>query len=80
MAWGQNMEGVPNDMGKYYVQRGTVQRQEDLNLGLESTGMQDTHNVAEDWNSKDTGSYGSSTSRPLVPPRAPSRLASGNGA
>ena len=88
MAWGdQNMEGLPNDMGRYYVERGTVQRQQDMGLGLQSTGMHginehDVGTVSQDRDSKGI-SYGSSTtatqaSRPLVPPRSPSRLASGN--
>lgn len=90
MAWGdQNMEGVPDDMGKFYVQRGTVQRQQDMGLGLQSTGMHgidhDIGPVPVDRDSKGV-SYGSSTtptqgtqaSRPSVPPRSPSRLASGN--
>jgi hypothetical protein len=63
----QNMENMA--MGKYYVQRGTVQRQEDLALGLQSTNMHDMESIlAED------------KAFPSVPPRSPSRLGSGNDA
>jgi hypothetical protein len=83
MPWGDpNMEGVPNDMGRFYVQRGTVQRQQEMGLGLQSTGMHDVEPVPADRDSKGI-SYGSSitptqASRPSVPPRSPSRVANGN--
>ncbi|KAG0646823.1 hypothetical protein D0Z07_6170 [Hyphodiscus hymeniophilus] len=72
---GQNMDEEPR-MSKYYVQRGTVQRQQDLGLGLESSGM---HGFQHDKVAKGN-SHGSSSapSRPSVPPRSPSRLGSGN--
>ena len=72
------MQGVPNDMGKFYVQRGTVQRQEDLGLGLQSTAMHDIEPAPEEWYSKGASAGSSGPSRPLVPPRSPSRLGSRN--
>jgi hypothetical protein len=72
------MEGMPNDMGKYYVQRGTVQRQQDLGLGLQSTGMHDIEPAPEHRYSKGVSAGSSAPSRPSVPPRSPSRLGSGN--
>ena len=76
MVWDD--QSVPNDMGRFYVQRGTVQRQQDLGLGLHNTGMHEIQNAPPDRDSKNTASYGSTASRPSVPPRSPSRLASGN--
>lgn len=70
-----SMSGVPNPTGKYYVKRGTLQRQEDLGLGLQSTGMHDDHIAGggEDSVPK-TASPG-----PEIPARSPSRVLRGGG-
>jgi hypothetical protein len=62
-------------MGKFYVKRGTIQRQEDLGLGLQSTGMQEIQRAPP----SEGGSMGTGTPpyRPSVPPRSPSRIISG---
>ena len=72
------MSGVPDDLGRYYVKRGTLQRQEDLGLGLQSTGMHEVQNPhAGDLDAKSVP-YSSTASGPSIPPRSPSRLAQGN--
>ncbi len=80
------MGGIPSDMGKYYVQRGTVQRQEDLNLGLASANMNDAeteteteHGMVErDSNGVSFISSGP-PSRPSVPPKSPIRVTAREG-
>ena len=74
------MSGVPNDMGRFYVKRGMIQRQEDLGLGLQSTGMHRAEVQAGQPADLDTKSvpYSSTASGPSIPPRSPSRLAQGN--
>ena len=68
-------QSVPSDMGKYYVKRGMVQRQEDLGLGLQSTGMHEIQRAP----ASEGRSMGTRTPpyRPSVPPRSPSRIISG---
>ena len=68
-------QSVPSDMGKFYVKRGTVQRQEDMGLGLQSTGMEEIQRAPL----SEGGSMGTRTPpyRPSVPPRSPSRIISG---
>ena len=65
-------------MGKFYVQRGTVHRHDDLGLGLESSTVQGDDAVlpATQSRASEGASYGSSSSpsRPSVPPRSPSRV------
>lgn len=65
-------------MGRFYVKRGTLQRQEDLGLGLQSTGMHEVQNPhPADLDTKSVP-YSSTASGPSIPPRSPSRLAQGN--
>jgi hypothetical protein len=58
---------------KFYVQRGTVQRQEDPGLGLQSAGMH-----VED-NGIAGREYGTPIDGPSIPPRSPSRALRGDG-
>jgi hypothetical protein len=75
----QSMSAVSSGIGKFYVQRGQVQRQEDMGLDLQSTGMhgmQAPH--LEDMSSKSR--YSSATGGvdgPSIPPRSPSRIMQG---
>jgi hypothetical protein len=62
---------------KFYVRRGTVQRQEDPGLGLQSTRMHAEDagiGIAE----RDYG-LGGGVDGPSIPPRSPSRVLSGDG-
>lgn len=62
---------------RFYVQRGTVQRQEDLGLGLQSSGMH-----AEDAGIGIAGreyGTGGGVDGPSIPPRSPSRALRGDG-
>lgn len=74
------MSGVTNDMGKFYVRRGTVHRQEDLGLGLHDTGnhgsTRGTH--PEDIVTSPPYSALPSGQQPNIPPRSPGRTMSRN--
>ena len=74
----QNMSGAQGDLGKFYVQRGQIQRKEDLGLGLQSTGMhQDEVEDADEPHPTSPASYRSMRHGPSLPPRSPSRLTGG---
>lgn len=68
-----SMSGGTPEMGKYYVKRGTIQRQEDLGLGLQSSGMhRDEIGTAHGGEDMNAGG-------PDIPPRSPSRALRGGG-
>ena len=72
------MSAGTNDIGKFYVQRGQVQRQEDLGLGLQSTGMHRVQSMQEEeLEPKSPVEYSSTARGPSIPPRSPSRLTGG---
>jgi hypothetical protein len=73
-AW--EMSGVPADMERFYIKRGTIQRQEDMNLGLQSTGMHDAREISEEegMDVKSSQYHSSKSSGPSIPPRSPSRV------
>jgi len=76
----QRSSGVPDTMGKFYVKRGTIHRQED---GLQETGMHDAYTHPrdmEDVNTGNSGPYfgGPTSGGPDIPPRSPSRAIRGN--
>lgn len=73
----QDMSGVPNDMGKFYVKRGTIHRQEDPGLGLQSADLQNSQGL--DLDESTSPPYSDIPSaQPNIPPRSPSRALMGN--
>lgn len=73
-----SMSGGTPEMGKYYVKRGTIQRQEDLGLGLQSTGMHEDQ-IGTAHGGEDLGATPAMSTGPNIPPRSPSRALRGAG-
>ena len=72
------MSGVPDNIRRFCVKRGTVQRDKDLGLGLQSTGMHSVQSTqAGELDSKSVP-YSATASGPPIPPRSLRRLAQGN--
>ena len=73
------------EMGKYYVKRGTIQRQEDLGLGLQSEdpgidpGMRDGDQIGMAHGGEGMGRAMGGGGGPDIPPRSPSRAVRGGG-